>query len=273
MDQIDRFLLNLPELRHLHLVMKGDDDLLDGHQWQTLISGFSTFNFKFILGSALTPNSLQCFQTPFWLEEKHWYVAFQSNSLFSIPYFAPTHLEIPLRSPIHHTAPDTTYFLQHLSEIRIANICSYKLTHLAHIKILDISRSLFLHNLVTVVDLTQIEHLVLRSIADIPRYIPLEFSMPCLSSLTVRNVLKNDDIERIRHHRFEQIRTLNVSLSGDMHLIEQLFRLFPNIEYLKITIVGQNSTYVSVPIMDGFPCLVNVSFYVDGSHRSVEPNG
>jgi hypothetical protein len=49
------------------------------------------FNFKFLLSQNVTLNEnvLESFRSSFWLEEKHWYVALNKKSIYSIPRFRP----------------------------------------------------------------------------------------------------------------------------------------------------------------------------------------
>ncbi|CAF0918060.1 unnamed protein product [Adineta steineri] len=91
MDEMERFLPNLPYLKHVKLSLKGLNDLGDGYRWQMLTSSFMTFSFKFKIELTSINETFRSFQTPFWLEEKRWFA-----SIFST---APD--VIVERNPIH----------------------------------------------------------------------------------------------------------------------------------------------------------------------------
>ena len=72
-----------------------------------LIKSLITFNFKFNVSiSDITDNTLDSFCTTFLIEEKHWYVAFQDNYLFLIPYLTPLHIKPHNLSNFHLIAPN-----------------------------------------------------------------------------------------------------------------------------------------------------------------------
>jgi hypothetical protein len=105
---MERFLPNLSCLTHLTLHAKGSIDLVDGHRWERLSSGFTIFNFKFNVIVQNTQQMLDSFRTSFWLREKLWYVAYENEYLFSVREFAPTDVVMPY-NPQLHTAPDKAF--------------------------------------------------------------------------------------------------------------------------------------------------------------------
>jgi hypothetical protein len=57
--------------------------------------------------------------TPFWLEEKRWFVAYEDGSSFSIHYFAQNDIDISQSLHIASTAPNNTFLCNHLNKITI----------------------------------------------------------------------------------------------------------------------------------------------------------
>ncbi len=104
MIQMEQFLPKLPRLKHLELILTGDEDLIDGYRWEILTYFFTTFNFKFNINSYFP--RLDSFRTSFWLKEKHWFIASNSNSIFSIPHFCPSEIFFPGSFFIDSTAPN-----------------------------------------------------------------------------------------------------------------------------------------------------------------------
>jgi hypothetical protein len=93
MSETERVLLELPRLKHLELRARAVSDIANGNRWQVLTSSLITFHFKFNVSLLNLDHFLLSFFTPFWVEEKHWFVAHQNESLFSIPHFAPVHVD------------------------------------------------------------------------------------------------------------------------------------------------------------------------------------
>ena len=116
MDRINQFLIKMPRLIHLELgiddpmdVCGGDEwkrwsrclnfdiespmDIIDGYQWKYLVSHLQKFDFYFYLSHKSDKQILHSFQSPFWLEEKQWFVAYDGCQslpcIFTIPRFAP----------------------------------------------------------------------------------------------------------------------------------------------------------------------------------------
>jgi hypothetical protein len=92
MDQMEQFLPKLPHLKHLELILTGDEDLIDGYRWEILTNFFTTFSFKFNVNSYFL--RLDSFRTSFWLKEKCWYVGCHDSCVFSVPYFFVVHVDI-----------------------------------------------------------------------------------------------------------------------------------------------------------------------------------
>ncbi|CAF5089075.1 unnamed protein product, partial [Rotaria sp. Silwood1] len=123
MDNMEYFLSNCFYLRHLELHLAGYADLTDGQRWQALTNSLVTFYFKFDIHICINfiEQILDSFRTSFWLEEKHWFIAYYNDYLFSIPYFAPEQVDSSYQSVIYSTAPDNTIFYSHVNEFTVRN--------------------------------------------------------------------------------------------------------------------------------------------------------
>ncbi len=243
------------------------EDITDGDFWQVLTNSFKTFHFKFNALQINLQKTLDSFRTPFWLEEKHWYVAFQNGCLFSLPHFAPVHMDSLNLSHFRSTSPDYSIIYNHLNKLTVNTIPSnnhpYRCTH---IKTLILEFSISFKILESVIDLNQVEHLIIASLDNLLTLIPLEHTMPQLSKLTVRNSVTIDMIKRIKHQRFEQIRMLQIRFT-DEHvdcIIEEFFLLFPRIEHL-IYKSRIQSVDAMIRLMVGFKYLSNAVFSGDCS--------
>ena len=256
MKQMEQFLPNLPHLKHLELILRGTTDLIDGYRWQTLTCSLTTFNFKFEVESNLP--SIDSFRTSFWSIEKCWYVDCQNRSVFSVPYFSPVHVDIPARS--HE------FLKARFSSMNIIGIPKNQMRRYPHIKNLSINCSITLEKIVSLVNLKQITHLSLPSIADLSMFQPLESIIPHLYELKIENAVTLDAIERIKGDQFNQIRILSISISNtDVHLIlKELFHYFPHIESL-IYLSAIDSAERLANVIDGFRYLSHVTFDFDRS--------
>jgi hypothetical protein len=74
--EIQRLLSLMTRLTHLTLhIDKANSDLINGHTWIPLLTKIIVFQFMF--GISKKDNvDLDSFRTPFWLEEKKWYVTY-----------------------------------------------------------------------------------------------------------------------------------------------------------------------------------------------------
>ncbi len=86
------------QLQHLRVISNtNDEDYFDGSRWESLLSTTSVVQFQFYFSATLTMNKpiheiLLPFRSPFWLDEKHWFVAcdqhrlLDQSVLYSIPW-------------------------------------------------------------------------------------------------------------------------------------------------------------------------------------------
>jgi hypothetical protein len=259
MVQMEQFLSKLPHLKHLELILRGGEDLIDGYRLEMLTHSFTTFNFKFNVNSNLPP--LDSFQTPFWLEEKCWYVGCYDRCVFSVPYFSVVHVDIDQWTYNRSRTPlcgiDTACF----NSMNIKYIPPNELPFYTHIKELSINYSIPFEKISSIVDLKKVKHLSILSITDLLIFQPFESTIPNLHELTIKNAVTFYEIERFRGFQFKQIRKLSVSTSDQYgkFILQGLFYCFPQIEYLKYspTIV---SIKIIANIINEFRHLINASF-------------
>jgi hypothetical protein len=216
---IEEFLYKMPRLKHLELESRGNNDLIDGQRWESLISHLITFNFHFYLPSSIIDtNILNSFRSPFWLEQKRWFVAFddQQSAIFTVPRFAPSNI----------------IYSQHYQPLQCT---SYELCLDQHVNCLILQ---FLDP--PVYRFTNVTSLVLETEENVfkstsPSFSDLVQYMPRLHSLSFWNLspltyLANDTV-------IEKIRILNVRSVGPLNLkIKKLCTLFPRLERLNMMI-------------------------------------
>ncbi len=185
MSEMEQFLLQLPCLKHLELQATVVNDVPDGYQWQVLAASLRTFYFKFYVSLACIRGTLNTFCTPFWLEEKRWFVAYDGYSLFSIPHFAQSDIKVSQPLSNCSTAPDNTFLYNHVRKITMTKASSQYKHYFTGIQTLELECSLSLKTIGTVTDLNRVTHLIIPSVDNLSVFIPLKCTMPQLYKLTV----------------------------------------------------------------------------------------
>jgi hypothetical protein len=263
MIQMEQFLPKLPRLKHLELILTGDEDLIDGYRWEILTYFFTTFNFKFNINSYFP--RLDSFRTSFWLKEKRWYVRWQNKCLFLVPHFFSVHVDIDEwtyhSSEINFREIDTICF----KSMNIKGIPPTELPFYTHIKKLSINCSISFEKISSIVDLKKVQHLSILSITDLLIFQPFESTIPNLYELTIENAITFHGIEQFKGFQFKQIRNLNVATSDQYRkfILQGLFYCFPHIQYLKYS-SRRGSIKIIKNIIDEFVHLLNASFYFSG---------
>ncbi|CAF1367430.1 unnamed protein product [Rotaria sp. Silwood1] len=272
MDYMEYFLSNCFYLRHLELHLAGYADLTDGQRWQALTNSLVTFYFKFDIHICINfiEQILDSFRTSFWLEEKHWFIAYYNDYLFSIPYFAPEQVDSSYQSVNYSTAPDNTIFYSHVNEFTVRNGKISK-EYFTNINILKLKYSIALKYLLRLVDLNQVKHLSILSLEYLLKFMPISKKLPCLYELSVKNDITKHAIKRMFTYSLEQIQKLTIRISDkyNEYIIEELFRLFPLTKYL-IYKSHIPSTYVMIRLINGFEHLLNASFISCGPFSNQE---
>ncbi len=98
MSKLEWLLEEIPTLKHLHLIttsLYDDQSILDGQRWENLLQNIEKFQFVFLLNISVDtkwdPDTcIMKFQTPFWTEEKQWFVSLEKYDeeiiLYTLPY-------------------------------------------------------------------------------------------------------------------------------------------------------------------------------------------
>ncbi|CAF3900477.1 unnamed protein product [Rotaria sordida] len=233
MNQLKQMLLNLPYLKHFEVNANGRN-LADGQQWQILTRDLITFNFKFNTDLDRNELDLHSFRTPYWLEEKCWFVAYQNNCLFSVPRIVSTHVIISSSTYVYTTAPDITYINENIKKLIVKAIPIQNQIRYTDIEILNLQCSISYEELMFIIDLRQVKHLFILSLDDLLKFIPLEQVLPCISKLTILNDLTMNTIKQMRYYQFEQIHELDISLSYENknYIMKEIVYIFPFIKQI-----------------------------------------
>jgi hypothetical protein len=275
MNEMKQLLLQLPRLQHLELKGRLRKDVADGYQWEVLTHSLITFNFKFTVSHVDPIRTRSSFCTPFWLEEKRWFIAHDYFSLFSIPYFAPNEIDISEPPNICFTAPNITYLYNNVNKITI-KAAEIKHNHyFTHVQTLELEcrGTISLEKIQLALDLNCVEHLIVSSVDNLLVFMPLKSTMPQLYKLTFHYCNIADGFEQTTHYQFEQILTLELRYVGMFtdYIIEELFRLFPSVQHLEIEhdICLEE---IMIHSIDGFKHLSNASFRKIISRVDLESN-
>ena len=248
MNEMARFLTNLPALKYFEILAMGSMDLFDGNRWKIVTRSLRTFNFRFSAQTRLFDDVLQSFRTAFWLQEKRWFVAYQDFSLFTVPHFTPK--SIDLSQPLHiaSTTPDPSFLDNYLNGIE-----TLELTHFISFETIASS-----------VNVNAIKHLSVKSFDDMIRYSLWKNSMPQLRQLSIKNDLTLNSIARAQHYRFDQIHQLEINIytKQSTPIIDKLSMLFPRLEQLTYRSVVHSKETI-VHSLNRFPHLTTISFLID----------
>jgi hypothetical protein len=231
--------------RHLNLDIEEAMDIIDGNQWKYLISHLQKFDFRFYLSKIPSNQILDSFQSPFWLEQKRWFVAFDNcqspSCLYTIPRFAS---KTAFYSLDYRSIPCTSPELCLDQFVNILNLPVLRpLTH----------------------DFTNVTSLALGTNENLDRNNVLSFlQLPHLHSLSFGNlsllaVLSSEPT-------FKSIRILNIEATVSKSNLEQICMIFPQVERLQITI-DDNDTMLL--LIDGLKYL-SISKFICCQSSSME---
>jgi hypothetical protein len=260
MDSIEDLLLHLPRLKHLELhVGNAPTGLADGQRWENLTDSLITFNFNFHVALVEIEETLATFRTPYWLE-KCWFVAYEANRLFSVPYFARNHCNDTFQPPIHSTVLDDCIYLNNINYFEISQTSVDIARHFPHVHTLRLNNGVAIETLTTIIDINRIEHLILC--LPIFQSLPNAFQLLCLPRLCRLSIMSSPFplVQQLRGNRFEQIRSLEMNsamIFDDNFSVEQLCSIFPRVERLHVQAI---TTATMIRMIDGFKCLSNASF-------------
>jgi hypothetical protein len=241
MNKMEQLMAKLPSLKYLELYANGYADLLDGQRWQTITSDLITFNFMFTLSIDVDVKDLNSFRSPFWLHEKHWFVAYVHGHLFSVPHFAETKTNEEFQLPALSTLPDITILNERITHLTLSEP-NIDINHrFNQVQTLSMSHSFPLSFIEQIVDLNRIQHLILCSMTKYLGSILLINKMPNLYRISIKNKVKCF-LKEVSGKSFEKIRNLEIGDryssndddDDDNYNIEQLYFVFPHIEHLHV---------------------------------------
>ncbi|CAF1239976.1 unnamed protein product [Adineta steineri] len=272
MDQMNHLLLNLPRLKHLELSATGSMDLIDAQQWETISRQLITFHFDFSVRIVWIEQILESFRTPFWIQEKQWFVACTWQRLFSVPYFADTCANTSFRPPLYTTAPEETLFFDYIDHFIVNNSSIIHHHYFRCVKTLELQVSNAIEKLSAFIDLSQVETLIVACVIDESTISFLLKSIPHLRQLSINTGLRNFLVQT-KNMRLEHIRTLEIKEplgNGDYYILEQLGRLFPKVEVLRVKSIWWKTGIAR--LIDNFSNLLNASFRLELLTAANQPN-
>jgi hypothetical protein len=271
MNQMEQFLLNLPCLTHLTLDVIGSTDLADGHRWQRLSVGLIIFNFKFKVIVNNIQQMLDSFRTPFWIQEKRWYVAYHNGYLFSVPKFAPRDV-FTSYNPQHFTGPNETFLYNNITKLNISVPIESIAHRFYHVKVLNFRCNTFDDKFLSLNKIIPRELTNPNSLNVIRLLLFYLPNMPHCHKLSLDAELTDDFIDKLTGNRFEQIRTLKIrcAIKITRYVIEGILRIFPRVECLHMSPIISNMDMIR--LIDGFKYLSNAFFIVESKVTENELN-
>jgi hypothetical protein len=272
MNEIEQLLLNLPRLKYFEVSAKGSIDLTDGQAWERLTHQLITFDFSFSVEIDWIETILDSFRTPFWIHDKKWFVACTWERLFSVTHFSQISADTSFRLPLYSTIPDETVFFDKISNFILND--SQKIHHgyFRNVKTLEIQSLSLFEDLSTFIDLNHVENLIISSPINHSMISSLMKSMPVTRQFSINTQLTNF-LEQTKNLRLEQIRILEINqplMNGNFYVIEQLVRLFPNVEILRVKSIQWKSGIAR--LLDRFENLSSASFRLEKFSTSNQPN-
>ncbi len=231
--------------KHLDLDIAVPMDIIDGNQWKYLVSQLYTFDFRFPLLKKPSTQILDSFQSPFWLKEKRWFVAFDDNQsppcLFTVPRFAPKTVHY---STNYHPIVSTSTELCLNQFIHTLNLSMFRpLTH----------------------DFPNVTTLVFDMKKKFNQNEVLPYlQLPSLHSLAFVN--RSLLYVLSRKFVFKSIRILNVKTPVSKTNSEQISTIFPQVERLEVTINDKDTMLL---LIDGLKYL-SIAKFIDGNPSSKE---
>jgi hypothetical protein len=178
--------------------------------------------------------------------------------LFTIPRFAPNHIDINKWS----NTWSNELLIKSINTIHINAIPKNQFPRYNHIKKLYLNRSLSRPQILSIVELKELEYLSILSLDDLLIFVPFHSTIPNLYELTVVNTVAFHMIEQLQGYQLKQIRKLFISISNKNTelILQELLYVFPHIEYLRYA-SDVCSMETMIHLIDGFVHLFNASFY------------
>ena len=236
MSVFEQMMSNLPCLRHLELVSYCDSDVIDGYRWEKKVEKLDTFEFMFHFSLEIRWKQQDSFRTPFWLNEKQWYVAYIDGYLFSVPRFIPFGVTSEFRLPSFTTVPNNQIFYKHTDILNLTEVISRQNGHFPNVHTLELSFVPSLSNIKRIIDLQQVRCLTLFSVDNISLLQTLINEMLNLYEISIYSDVQSF-IQHVHDQSFNRIRRLQIrnrSADVDDCKIEDLCLVFPYLKHLQV---------------------------------------
>ena len=213
------------------------------------------------------PQNLDSFRSSFWLNEKHWFVAYESGTLFSVPYFAKKYTQDKLQPPVLSTLPNNKIFNECITQLTLTKTVVDVNHRFDRIHILNVCDSIPLLYIKQIVDLNQIQQLTLR-LTTYSEFISIINEMPNLYQISILRDVRQF-LAEVQCKSFRKIRKLVIGTryatgddNGD-YSIEKLCSVFPHIEHLHVGYLCSASQILDH--INQFKQLTNASFDCRGN--------
>ena len=262
MDQLEQMMAQLPRLRHLELISRCDNDVIDGTRWEAWAKDLRTFKFSFHTAGIIQPQQMDSFRTPFWLDHKKWFVAYTKNRFFSVLQPTAMKVDFNFKLPQHTTAIDKSIFYQHIHYLTLNEDVHCLNGHFPHVHTMVLEDPLPLATIRKVVDLRRIGDLTLSSSIE---NFPIETLLNEMPNLHALSILYDVDhfLKQICDKMPERIRTLRIRqmnslTSNDGASIRHVSTIFPHLESLHVNCLC--STEQILDFLRAFKRLIRASF-------------
>ena len=308
MAKLEWFLKEMPNLKHFRLLtatMYDDESILDGQRWENLVFTLDKFEFVFVVG--LSQDSTwsidQCldqYRSPFWIEDKKWFVSIEKYDqdviLYSLPYrnyFFLTKtdsVEFEYRSNDEHHSNLQSQSMDLVNDLYIdvsamkksqfdclPNIGSPRFTCVTKLSLYGKwpKAKTFFDDLKTIVDLNQIEELIRDECIPTADFVQLLELTPNLRSIkTSTNFLDALNAARFSHKKLLRSLTIDTNNYTEQRYvnIEPFCDMFPRIEYLNIPLENVSSCQYLLDHASQHQDLISVTFRVPLTDISYSEN-
>ena len=236
MNWIEHMMTNLPRLRHLELIADGIDDIINGQRWERSARNLCTLKFNFYIRYPVEVQDLGSFQTPFWIKDKRWFVAFSNERFFSVPHYMTTKVDGDFQFPQYTTVPDLEIFYRHLDTLVWTEISRYPTNRFLQVRTLILRSNTSLRGIRKVIDLCLIKHLSISVPEKHWSIQSLLDQMPNLSQLSIVGYIANF-IKQVSPLSLNKIQTLSIRtlcLDHNEYNMEPLCDILPNVRHLHI---------------------------------------
>lgn len=270
---LEEYLINLHQLTYLTIQAAGNDDLIDGNQWEKFIrkTNIIKFKFRFQVSNSDRNQStlLESFRSSFWLEEMHCYVECYEFDVrdqifvYTIPHFGPLIIFYPSPDfpPITTVPANMAKHLIYEKKIETLFVHMDQLStppihRFAHVESLVLHGSLLISFdvLQTIMDFHQIETLDVAGVKSLSRHELNKFIKQCprLNCL----IMEYNPLFVVP----PQIHTLRLESDCRLISIDNLWHTIKNVKNLEIPIKSKN---MMLDIIDRLDHLDNILFICD----------